>query len=87
MLAWTFVSLGIMLTHLFLPRLLAFDFTALLLTVIGSIYIGFALADGRTKVMVQELSAASLFILLAALGLWVNPYLWVLGLLLHGVWD
>ena len=23
----------------------------------------------------------------AALGLWVNPYLWVLGLVLHAVWD
>lgn len=87
MLAWTGVSLAIMATHALLPRPLAFDFTALLLTVIGAIYVGFALADGRPQVMAQEISAAAFFILLAALGLWVSPYLWVLGLFLHGVWD
>ena len=76
-----------MLAHVLLPRPLALDLTAFLLTVISAIYIGFALADGRTSVIVQEVSAAGFFILLAALGLWVNPYLWVLGLFLHGVWD
>ena len=87
MLAWTFVSVLIMLTHVLLPRTLAFDLTALLLTVIAAVYVGFALADGRPAVMLQELSAAAFFVLLAALGLWVNPYLWVLGLVLHAVWD
>ena len=87
MLAWVGISLAIMLTHVLLPKPLAFDFTALLLAVIGAVYVGFALADGRPGVMVQEISAASFFVLLAALGLWVNPYLWVLGLFLHGVWD
>ena len=87
MLASATMSLMIMLTHILLPRPLAFDFTALLLTVIGAIYIGFALQDGRPDVMAQEISASSFFILLAALGLWINPYLWVVGLFLHGVWD
>ena len=84
---WVVVSLCIMLTHVLLPRPLAFDFTALLLTVIAAIYVGFALQDGRRAVIVQEASAAAFFILLAALGLWLNPYLWVLGLVFHGVWD
>lgn len=87
MLAWAGVSLAVMVAHVLLPRPLAFDFTALLLSVIGAIYVGFALADGRPSVVAQEVSVAGFFILLAALGLWVNPYLWVLGLLLHGVWD
>ena len=87
LLAWTFVSVLIMLTHVLLPRMLAFDMTALLLTIIAAVYVGFALADGRPAVMLQELSAAAFFVLLAALGLWVNPYLWVLGLVLHAVWD
>lgn len=87
MLAWSLVSLAIIVTHVLLPRSLAFDFTALLLSVIAAIYVGFALADGRPSIMVQEISAAGFFILLAALGLWFTPYLWVIGLFLHGVWD
>jgi len=87
MLAWSGISVLIVLTHVFLPTDLALDFTALLLTVISAIYVGFALQDGRKAIMIQEISAASFFILLAALGLWLNPYLWVLGLFLHGTWD
>jgi hypothetical protein len=82
--AWIFVSLMIMLTHIILARPLAHDFTAVLLAIIATIYIGFALQDG---LMIQEIVAASLFILMALLGLWVSPYFWVLGLVLHGLWD
>jgi hypothetical protein len=63
MLAWSGISLLIVLTHVFLPEDLAFDFTALLLTIISAIYIGFALQDGRKIIMIQEISAASFFIL------------------------
>ena len=85
--AWTFISLVIMLVHLALPRTFAFDLTALLLAVIAAIYVGFALQDGRPLILVQEVTAAAVFVLFAALGLWVSPYLWALGLALHGVWD
>ena len=85
--AWVFVSLLIMLVHILLPRTYAFDLTALLLTVVAAIYIGFALNDGRPKYVVTEVAAASVFILFAVGGLWLNPYLWPLGLALHGVWD
>ena len=87
MLAWAAIALLIMLTHVLLPKALAYDYTAILLAVIGAIYVGFALQDGRRSIMIQEFSAASFFIILAALGLWLSPYLWVLGLFLHGVWD
>ena len=87
LLSWGLVSVLIMLTHILLPRELAFDFTALLLAIIGAIYVGFALADGRTAIIVQEVGVASFFVVLAALGLWLNPYLWVLGLVLHAGWD
>ncbi len=85
--AWVLIAIAIMVLHLLLPRAFAYDATAILLTIIASIYVGFALNDGRLSIMITEISAASCFILFAALGLWLNPYFWVAGLVLHGVWD
>jgi hypothetical protein len=87
LIAWGFISLAIMLLLSILPRPYALDASALLLTVIAAIYVGFALQDGRQQVMIQEITAASMFIVLAALGLWLSPYLWVVGLVLHSAWD
>ena len=87
LLAWTGVSLLIMLVLAILPRALAFDSVAALLSVIAAIYIGFALQDGRTEVLITEVAVAAVFVGLALAGLWVSPYLWVAGLFLHGVWD
>lgn len=87
LLAWVGVSLLIMAAHLALPRVYALDVTAALLTVIAAIYVGFALSDGRPEHILQESAAAALFVLLALGGLWLTPYLWPVGLFLHGVWD
>jgi len=87
LLAWVVVALFIMLVHVVLPRDYAFDVTALLLTVIASIYVGFALNDGRPRQVFVEVAAASVFILFAVAGLWFNPYLWPVGLVLHALWD
>jgi hypothetical protein len=56
--AWIFISILIMFTHMILPRPLVYNFTPLLLSIVASIYIGFALQDGRPKIMIQEISAA-----------------------------
>ena len=87
MLAWLIISALIIVGHSLLPGVFAYDYTAILLAVIGAIYIGFALQDSRPNIIVLELVGASFFVLLAVLGLWLNPYLWVLGLVLHGIWD
>jgi hypothetical protein len=60
---------------------------ALGLVVIGSIYIGFAVADGRRNVIIAEITVASGFIILALVAITASPWLVVIGLLAHGLKD
>ena len=60
---------------------------ALSLVVIASIYIGFAVADGRPKVIGTEILVTSGFVVLAAAAITVSPWLSVVGLLGHGAKD
>jgi hypothetical protein len=54
---------------------------------IAAIYMGFAFSDGRVSIVILELSAATAFIVLALLGLWIAPAFIAVGLILHGFWD
>ena len=58
-----------------------------LLIVIGAIYIGFAISDGRMKEMIIEISIASVFIAIAIMGIWYSIYFLIGGYFLHGLWD
>jgi hypothetical protein len=60
---------------------------ALGLVVIGSIYIGFAVADGRRNVIIAEITVASGFIVLALVAITTSPWLVVIGLVAHGMKD
>jgi len=60
---------------------------AIVLVIIGSVYLGFAFKDKDCQHQIIEISAASVFVLMAALGLWWNPWLIVIGLMAHGFWD
>lgn len=86
-LVWIAFSIGIIVFHLSLPEARAYELTTVTMSIIAAIYIGFALADGRITILIQEITAAVFFILLALLGLWLNPYFWVAAYFLHGVWD
>jgi hypothetical protein len=68
-----------------IPDPLAFHSVAL--AIIGAIYMGFAFSDGRLPVMILELSVATVFVVLALLGLWQAPLFLAVGLILHGFWD
>jgi len=57
------------------------------LAVIASVYIGFAVADGRPRVLAVESSVAGLFVLIAAAAVTGSPWLLVLGLGGHGLKD
>jgi hypothetical protein len=57
------------------------------LVVIASVYIGFAVADGRPKVIAVESSVASIFVVIAAIAITGSAWLVVIGLLGHGVKD
>ncbi len=72
---------------LLLPRPLAAELLAVLLALIASVYVGFGLRESRPRERNAEVAGAAGFVLVALLGLWVSPYLWVAGLVGHGVWD
>ena len=60
---------------------------ALGLAVIASIYIGFAVADGRLNVLAVEGSVATVFVVIAAAAITGTPWLLVVGLAGHGLKD
>lgn len=60
---------------------------ALGLVVIAPVYIGFAVADGRTRVIVSETGVAAAFIVVAAAAITASPWLLVAGLAGHGLKD
>ena len=60
---------------------------ALGLALIAAIYIGFAVADGRPKVIVVESIVASAFVVIAAVAITVSIWLIVVGLVGHGLKD
>ena len=57
------------------------------LAVIAAIYIGFAVADGRPKVIAAESSVAFAFVVIAAAAVTATPWLLVVGLVGHGLKD
>jgi hypothetical protein len=60
---------------------------AITLAIIASIYVGFAVADGRTKVIAIEIGVATVFVILAAVAIDTSPWLVVVGLIGHGLKD
>jgi hypothetical protein len=57
------------------------------LAIIASIYIGFAVADGRPKVIAVESGVAFAFVIVAAAAITGSPWLLVAGLAGHGLKD
>jgi hypothetical protein len=64
------------------PTVYAFGLVA-----IASVYIGFAVADGRPRVVAAESAVASAFVVIAAVGVTVSTWLLVAGLAGHGFKD
>ena len=60
---------------------------ALLLALIAAVYIGFAVADGRPRVIAVESSVTGAFVLLAAAAVTGSAWLLVLGYAGHGLKD
>ncbi len=60
---------------------------ALGLAVIAAIYIGFAVADGRARIIVVECAVAMVFVVVAAAGITGSAWLLAGGLAAHGVKD
>ncbi len=60
---------------------------ALYISLIAAIYIGFAVADGRPKVIAVEAAVASVFVLIAAVAVTATAWLLVIGYAGHGLKD
>ena len=60
---------------------------SLALVGIASVYVGFAVADGRTRVIVVEVGVTSAFVILAAIAVVASPWLSVVALVAHGIKD
>ena len=60
---------------------------ALALLIIASVYIGFAVADGRPRVIIAEVLVASAFVVLGAVAIVASPWFVVAGLIAHGLKD
>ena len=60
---------------------------ALVIVLIAAVYIGFAVADGRPKVLAVEVCVASIFVVLAAVGITETAWILVVAYALHGVKD
>jgi hypothetical protein len=60
---------------------------ALELSLIAAVYIGFAVADGRPRVIAVESTVAALFVLLAATAVTSTAWILVTGYAGHGLKD
>ena len=60
---------------------------ALYIAFIAAVYIGFAVADGRTKVIAVESTVAAAFVVLAAVGVTGSAWLLIAGYAAHGGKD
>jgi hypothetical protein len=60
---------------------------ALAITLIASVYIGFAVADGRPRVIAIECGVAAMFVILASIAVTGTPWLIVAGYAGHGLKD
>jgi hypothetical protein len=58
-----------------------------LLTLIGSVYVGFALAAPTRMSIARQVAGCAFFMGLALAGLWLSWWCLVAGLVLHGAWD
>ena len=59
---------------------------SLALVLIAAVYIGLAVADGRTVVVAAEVAVAAAFVILGALAV-KSPWLGVIALVAHGIKD
>ena len=57
------------------------------LALIASVYIGFAVADGRVRIVVVECAVAMAFVMVATVGITGSAWLLAFGFAAHGVKD
>jgi hypothetical protein len=84
-------GVGVGIFQAFAPAALwwldAVDVWGVALAVIAAIYVGFAVGDGRRKVIAVEVTVAFAFVICATAAMASYPWLIVIGLVGHGLKD
>jgi hypothetical protein len=60
---------------------------SLSVVIIASVYVGFAVADGRPRVLAVEVGVTFAFFLVATIAIVASPWLSVVALVAHGIKD
>lgn len=90
---WKEMGLGLLLSIVIIALIEQFpkgyqtQLWGIVMTVILSIYIGFALKDQNTKLLMLQVVVAAFFLSLTLLGLWASSWFLVASFILHGFWD
>jgi len=82
--AWGVLQAASPLAFFWLPAATVY---ALGLVLIAAVYIGFAVADGRPRIIAVETGVASVFVVVAAVAVTGSAWLLVAGLAGHGLKD
>ncbi|MGH6834228.1 MAG: DUF6010 family protein [Methylocella sp.] len=81
------LAVATMPLKLLLSKTQSEQFAAVLLAVMGAIYIGFSLQKGNRAQIATELTVATGFFVAALAGLWVIPWILPVAWAAHGIWD
>ena len=81
------LSLATLPIHLLLDPQRSVEISAVVVAMIGAIYIGFALQKGTVRQIAVEALVAACFFAAALAGLWWNPWVIPLAYVAHGLWD
>ncbi|MDQ6869094.1 MAG: hypothetical protein M3178_12110 [Pseudomonadota bacterium] len=73
--------------HLLLSKTQSEQFAAVILAMMGAIYLGFSLQTGTRSQIATELTVATGFFAAALAGLWVTPWILPVAWAAHGIWD
>ena len=73
--------------HLLLSATQSYQVAALSLILIAGVYLGYAFQDGRTHVVLTELTVATIFLIAGWFGMNGLPILIVGAFFMHGLWD
>lgn len=73
--------------HIVLSTVVSRQLAAVTLALIAGIYVGFAVQDGRARIITTEALVAAGFATSAFVGLWVTAWAIPTAFALHGIWD
>ena len=80
-------SLATLPLHFYLPVAASIQLSAIFLSLIAGVYVGFAVRDGRIRFIALESGVALLFVLAASWGALMWQWAIPLAYIFHGLWD